>query len=59
MIKKLSLFPLMFLLAGQACAEKNSSEIPLSIDTIQTHRADKSLIRIIQHNMEIMPRLEI
>lgn len=59
MIKQLSLICFVFLLTGQACAEKTSVDIPLSIDNIQTHRVDKSLIRIIQYNMELLPRLEI
>jgi len=36
-----------------------TSPLPLSIDTVETHRVDNSLIRIIRHNMELQPLLEI
>lgn len=59
MIKKIALLYFVVLFSGSACAEKSISEIPLSVDSVQTHRVNKSLIRIIQHNMEMLPRLEI
>jgi len=59
MIKKITLLYFMVLFSGSACAEKSISEIPLSVDSVQTHRVNKNLIRIIQHNMEMLPRLEI
>lgn len=62
--KQMVILPLFLLLSGQACADKHSTEqslaqIPLSVDSVETHRVDKSLIRIIQYNMELNPRLEI
>lgn len=35
------------------------SPLPLSVDNVETHRVDDSLIRIIRHNMELQPLLEI
>jgi len=59
MIKKIALLYFVVLFSGCASAEISISEIPLSVDSVQTYRVNKSLIRIIQHNMEMSPRLEI
>ncbi len=36
-----------------------TSSLPLSVDSVETHRVDDSLVRIIRHNMELQPLLEI
>ncbi|WP_086929440.1 hypothetical protein [Agarilytica rhodophyticola] len=45
-----------------ACAQTSSTStpyIPVSIDAVETHRIGDDLIRVIKHNMEISPKLEL
>ncbi len=57
---------LIFLLTGllyTSCAYSQpllvTSSLPLSVDSVETHRVNDSLVRIIRHNMELQPLLEI
>lgn len=38
---------------------KRSSGVPLSINKIETHRIKNQVVRIIKHNMEINPQIEL
>lgn len=38
---------------------KRSSGVPLSINKIETHRIKDQVVRIIKHNMEINPKVEL
>ena len=46
-----------------SCAHSQKGEVtsllPLSVDSVERHRVDDSLIRIVRHNMELQPLLEI
>jgi hypothetical protein len=46
---------------AQASAQlgNKSSNIPMSISSVDTRRVGESLIRVIQHNMEINPIVEV
>ena len=57
---------LILLFAGLLCVSSAHSQIadvafqlPMSVDSVETHRVDDSLIRIVRHNMELKPLLEI
>ena len=39
--------------------QKNSSGVPVSINKIETHRVNDYLIRIVKHNMELEPKVEL
>lgn len=59
MFKKIFLLLLTFMMSQFACAEKNTSTIPLGINHVQTQRVADSVIRIIKYNMEVTPQIEI
>ena len=40
-------------------ADTLSSSLPLSVDAVEIRRVDDSLIRMIRHNMEVKPVIEI
>lgn len=48
----------MLSVSGVACAGVVSSSIPLAVDSVRTDRVDDSLVRIIQYNMEMLPKIE-
>ena len=56
---KLLLLSFIFIFSLPAFSEKLKSNIPLSVDSIQTHRVADSLIQVIQYNMEFTPKLVI
>lgn len=49
--------------SSMSCASETDSAkpsgIPLSVDELQTYRVGKNLVRLIRHNMELMPRFDI
>ena len=52
----------LFFCACGATADKTpepGEALPLSIDSVSTHRVGENLVRIIQHNMELLPALEV
>lgn len=59
MKKKLLLLSFISIFSFPAFSEKLISDIPLSVDSVQTHRVADSLIQIIQYNMEFTPKLVI
>lgn len=38
---------------------KQTPLIPLSVDHVETHRVGDYLVRIIQHNMELLPQIDL
>ncbi len=60
---KIAVILTALLLTCSACAQEPTTSteafIPLSIDSVETHRAGETLVRIIKHNMEITPKLEL
>ncbi|ARU59245.1 hypothetical protein OLMES_5261 [Oleiphilus messinensis] len=55
-IAAIGFFTATFTIAG----EKNSSPvIPVSINSVETHQISENLVRIIQYNMELEPKLDI
>ncbi len=59
MLKKLLLLSFIFVFSLPAFSQELKSDIPLSVDNVQTHRVADSLIKIIQYNMEFTPKLVI
>jgi|SRR5690554_1246357 hypothetical protein len=56
-------FPIsLFLLSILCFADKApgmSSPVPHSVDQVETYRVGEDLIRIIRHNMEMLPQIDI
>lgn len=53
-------FILLYSITFSAAAEKSkTSSLPLSVDTVEVHRVNKQLVRIIQYNRIELPLLEI
>ncbi len=51
-----------FSLACWSCSANTAEKkpvIPLSIDHVETHRTGENLVRIIRHNMEILPQIDL
>ena len=59
-MKLLTFFICILLTSCSAVAEQQKhSGVPASINNIKVHRVDDHLIRIIKHNMEIEPKVEL
>ena len=60
-MNKFILFVIGMLCVSCAHSQKpgDVSLLPLSVASVETHRVDDSLIRIVRHNMELKPLLEI
>lgn len=59
MLQKIILVSFCCILSAPVISGNLKSDIPLSIDSVQTHRVADSLIRIIRYNMEFTPKLVI
>lgn len=63
MKKPISLLILVFSALSCWSCSANTAEkktiIPLSIDHVETHRVGENLVRIIRHNMEILPQIDL
>lgn len=58
MLKKILVCVFAFLLSASLFACE-SNEIPLTVDSVETHRVDDSLVRIIIYDTEHDPKIEI
>lgn len=52
-------FPLLFLTGCESPGIELSSSIPVSVSNVQTELMGDNIVRIIQHNMELSPILQI
>ena len=59
MLKIIPILSFVFIFLRPAYSESLQPVIPLSVDSVQTHRVANSLIQIIQYNMEFTPKLVI
>lgn len=60
----MKLFSLVFaVFMASSCATQTggdkSAEVPVSVDRIESHRVGENLVRIIVHNMELLPQIDI
>ncbi len=59
-MKILALVLSILIMSCTATAQtEQSSGVPLSINKIETHRLKDHVVRIIKHNMEITPKIEL
>src|SRR5690606_14151034 len=59
-MKILALVLSILIMSCTATAQtEQSSGVPLSINKIETHRVKDHVVRIIKHNMEIAPKIEL
>lgn len=59
-MKILALILSLVIISCTATAQtKQSSGVPLSINKIETYRIKNQVVRIIKHNMEINPKIEL
>ena len=57
---KTKIFLLVFLMLFlQSAVAESKATIPLSINNVEVLRVHGNLVRVIQHNMELLPQLEI
>lgn len=60
-LPRLSAFIFLFSCCISCSADTASKQpvIPLSVDHVETHRVGDHLVRVIQHNMELLPQINL
>ena len=60
-LPRLSTFIFLFSCCISCSADTANKQpvIPLSVDHVETHRVGEHLVRVIQHNMELLPQIDL